>query len=87
MLYPTSFRIVLREKKNEGKDFFEAILLEGETHNVLQAGLPGIHIHEALFNLLSATSKEISNFLQGRADKELERAGKEPGKKDLPSRH
>ncbi|KAL1306380.1 hypothetical protein AAFC00_005089 [Neodothiora populina] len=86
VLFPTSFRIVLRQRKTDGKDTFDALLLEGETHKLLLAGLPSFHIHEALFNLLGASSKEIAGFLQTKADKEAQAEGKEPGERSLPKR-
>lgn len=72
--------------KTEGKQAYEAILLEGETHKVLLAGLAGPGIQIALHNLLEETAKGINDFLQERADKEAKADGLEPGKKSLPTR-
>ncbi|TIA58962.1 hypothetical protein D6C83_03501 [Aureobasidium pullulans] len=71
VLFPDTFRIVLRAKKNEGRQTYEAVLVDGSSHRILLAGGPGLHsIQEALFNLLIATSNQMTDHLQGLADKE-----------------
>lgn len=76
VLFPDTFRIVLRAKKNEGRQTYEAVLVDGSSHKILLAGGPGLHsIQEALFNLLIATSNSMTDYLQRLADKEAE--GKE----------
>ncbi|KAG9692316.1 hypothetical protein KCU81_g6475, partial [Aureobasidium melanogenum] len=73
VLFPDTFRIVLRAKKQEGKQTYEAVLVDGSSHKILLAGGPGLHsIQEALFNLLIATSSSVSDYLQKQTDKEAE---------------
>ncbi|KAG9628030.1 hypothetical protein KCU98_g8089, partial [Aureobasidium melanogenum] len=76
VLFPDTFRIVLRAKKVEGKQTYEAVLVDGSSHKILLAGGPGLHsIQEALFNLLIATSSSVTDYLQKLADKESEGHG------------
>ncbi|CAD0092675.1 unnamed protein product [Aureobasidium vineae] len=74
VLFSDTFRIVLRAKKNEGRQTYEAVLVDGSSHRILLAGGPGLHsIQEALFNLLIATSNQMTDYLQGLSDKEAAR--------------
>ncbi|KAG9983258.1 hypothetical protein KCU78_g21146, partial [Aureobasidium melanogenum] len=71
---------VLRAKKIEGKQTYEAVLVDGSSHKILLAGGPGLHsIQEALFNLLIATSNSVSDYLQSLHDKESEGKHHETG--------
>lgn len=79
VLYPDTFRIVLRSKKNEGKQTYEAVLVDGSSHRILLAGGPGFHIQEALFNLLMATSHNMTDHLQKLADREAKEHGEPTG--------
>jgi hypothetical protein len=73
VLFPDTFRIVLRSKRVDGKHSYEAVLVDGLSHRTLMAGGPGLHtIQEALFNLLIATSNQMTDHLQGLADREAE---------------
>ncbi|KAH0161131.1 hypothetical protein KCU67_g6452, partial [Aureobasidium melanogenum] len=80
VLFSDTFRIVLRAKKVEGKQTYEAVLVDGSSHKILLAGGPGLHsIQEALFNLLIATSNSVSDYLQSLHDKESEGKHHETG--------
>ncbi|KAH0286399.1 hypothetical protein M436DRAFT_86204 [Aureobasidium namibiae CBS 147.97] len=64
VLFPDTFRIVLRAAKAEGRQTYEAVLVDGSSHDILLAGGPGLHsIQEALANLLIATSNQINDYL------------------------
>jgi len=70
VLFPDTFRIVLRAKKADGRQNYEAVLVDSSSHRVLLAGGPGLHtIQEAYFNLLIATSNQMSDYLQRLSDK------------------